>query len=75
MQSLMHIHCFLFEIHIIKNGFSGLIIYRVFRETGPSRTLSVNICSEDLLLTTIFGLKYDEKLEFSLPQIFVKWEK
>ena len=35
MQSLMPIHCFLFEIQIIKNGFTGLISYRVFRETGP----------------------------------------
>ena len=31
----MPIHCFLFEIQIIKNGFMGPISYRVFRETGP----------------------------------------
>ena len=35
MQSLMPIHCFLFEIQIIKNGFTVPISYRVFRETGP----------------------------------------
>ena len=35
MQSLMPIHCFLFEIQIIKIGFTGPISYRVFRETGP----------------------------------------
>ena len=42
MQSLMPIHCFLFEIQIIKNGFTGPTTYRVFRETGPwaTRTLS-----------------------------------
>ena len=37
------------------------------------QTVSVNICSENLLSPTIFGLKCDEKLEFSLAQIFVKW--
>ena len=35
MQSLMPIHCFLFEIQNIKNGFAGPASYRVFRETGP----------------------------------------
>ena len=35
MQSLKPIHCFLFEIQIVKNGFTGPIRYRVFRETGP----------------------------------------
>ena len=38
MQSLTPIQCFLFEIQVIKNGFTGLISYRVFRETGPSIT-------------------------------------
>ena len=33
--SLMPIHCFLSEIQIIKNFFTGPISYRVFRETGP----------------------------------------
>ena len=28
MQSLTPIHCFRFEIQIIKNGFTGLISYR-----------------------------------------------
>ena len=31
----MPIHCFLFEIDIVKNGFTGPISYRVFRETDP----------------------------------------
>ena len=31
MQILMPIHCFVFEIQIIKNGFAGPISYRVFR--------------------------------------------
>ena len=35
MPSLMPTHCFLFEIQIIKNGFTGPISYPVFRETGP----------------------------------------
>ena len=35
MQSLMPIHCFLFEIQITKSGFTGSISYPVFRETGP----------------------------------------
>ena len=35
MQSLMPIHCFLFEIQIIKNGFTGRKSFRDFRETGP----------------------------------------
>ena len=35
MQILRPIHCFLCEIQIIKNGFSGPLSYRVFRETGP----------------------------------------
>ena len=39
MQSLVPIHCFLFEIEIIKNGFAGPINYRVFRETGPRAQL------------------------------------
>ena len=38
---------------------------------GTQQTVSVKICSEDLLSHTIFGLKYDEKLEFSLAQISV----
>ena len=37
----------------------------VFKGTGQ-QTVSVNICSEDILSpTVIFGLKCDEKLEFS----------
>ena len=31
------IRCFLFEIQLIKNGFTGPISYRVFRETGPRK--------------------------------------
>ena len=38
---------------------------------GTQHTVSVNICSEDLLSPTIFGLKYDEKLELCSAQIFV----
>ena len=38
---------------------------------GTQQTVSVNICSGNLLTPTIFGLKYDEKLEFSLAQ---NWE-
>ena len=39
MQSLLLILCFLFEIEIIENGFTGPIGYRVFRETGPGIVL------------------------------------
>ena len=35
------------------------------RLRGTQQTVFMNICSEDLLSTTIFGLKCDEKLEFS----------
>ena len=55
---------------IVKPLFSGQLSVQ-FR--GTQQTVSVNICSEDLLWPTIFGLKYDEKLEFSLAQIFVIW--
>ena len=42
------------------------------RITGvPNKTVSVNICSDDISSPTIFGLKYDDKLEFSVAQIFV----
>ena len=37
---------------------------------GTQQTVSVNIRSKDLLSPTIFGLKYDEKLEHYLAQIF-----
>ena len=40
---------------------------------GTQQTVSVNICSEDLLSPTIFGLKCDEKLEVFLAQVFVIW--
>ena len=39
------------------------------------QTVSVNNCSENLLSPKFFGLKCDEKLEFSLAQIFVIWGK
>ena len=42
---------------------------------GTQQTISVNICSEDLLSPTIFGLKCDEKLEFSLAQNFRDMKK
>ena len=51
MQSLMPIHCFLSEIQIIKNGFTGPISYRVFRETGPW----AYICSKGFFGGYIFG--------------------
>ena len=36
---------------------------------APNRNVSVNICSEENLLSpTIFGLKYDEKVEYSLAK-------
>ena len=38
---------------------------------GTQQTVSVIICSADLLSPTIFGLKCDEKVESSLAQIFV----
>ena len=38
---------------------------------GTQQTASVNICSEDLSPPTSFELKCDEKLEYSLAQIFV----
>ena len=43
MDSLMPIRCFLFEIPVIKNGFTGPISYRVFRETCP-RPIKKFIC-------------------------------
>ena len=42
---------------------------------GTQQTISVNMCAEDLLSSTIFGLKCDEKLGFSLAHIFVIWGK
>ena len=42
---------------------------------GTQQTVSVNICSGDVLSSTIFGLKCGEKLEFSLAQTFVIWGK
>ena len=35
MQSFMPIHCLLFEIQIIRKGFTGQIRYPVFQEMGP----------------------------------------
>ena len=35
MQSLIPIHCFLFEIEMIKNGFTGPINYRSFEKRAP----------------------------------------
>ena len=32
-----YVHCFIVEIQIIKNGFTGPISCRVFQETGPRR--------------------------------------
>ena len=50
------------------------VINEHFRGTQP--TVSVDICSEENLLSpTIFGLKYDEKLEYSLAQNLVVWRK
>ena len=37
---------------------------------GTQQTVSVNICSEDLLSPKIFGLKYDEKLEYFFSSNF-----
>ena len=45
--SLMPIHCFLFEIQIIKNGFTGPMSYRVFGETGPGFLLPDSIFQVD----------------------------
>ena len=42
---------------------------------GTQQTVSVNICSADVLPPTIFRLKCVEKLEFSLAQTFVIWGK
>ena len=60
----------LFQVPLSLKSLSfSLMVYR-----GTQQTVSVNICSEDLLSPTIFGLKCGEKLEFSLAQIFVKGE-
>ena len=40
------------------------------RFRGTQQTVSVNICSEDLLSPTIFGLKCDEKLECFISSNF-----
>ena len=40
---------------------------------GAQQTVSMNICLEDQLSPTIFGLKSEEKLEFPLAQIFEIW--
>ena len=64
-------------LHMVANHGYG----RFGRETclnkqGQPADRSVNICSEDLISPMIFGLKYDdEKLEFSLAQIFLIWGK
>ena len=55
---------------------SVFVARRIFRDTvtgfrGTQQTVSANIYSEDLLSPRIFGLKYDEKLQFSLARIFV----
>ena len=43
---------------------------------GHPTVRSGDICSEDLLSPTIFGLiKCDDKLEYFLAQIFVIWGK
>ena len=47
MQSLMPIHCFLFEIQIIKNGFTGPTSYRVFGKTGPGFLIPDSIFQVD----------------------------
>ena len=47
MQSLMPIHCFLFEIQIIKNDFTGPISYRVCRDTGPGFLIPDSIFQVD----------------------------
>ena len=39
MQSLIPIHCFLFETQIIKNGFTDSISYRVFKR-APGHIIS-----------------------------------
>ena len=52
-----------------------LVIPNSSLDRGTQQTVSVNICSEDLLSPVIFGLKRDEKLEFSLAQIFLIWER
>ena len=48
----MPIHCFLFEIQIIKNGFTGPKSFWDFRETGTRAHFCV-LCdvTRDLLLT------------------------
>ena len=47
MQSLMPIHCFLLEIQIIKNGFTGPMSYRVFGETAPGFLIPDSIFQGD----------------------------
>ena len=42
---------------------------------GTQQAVSVIIPVEDLLWTTIFRLKCDEKLQYFLASIFVIWEK
>ena len=70
MQSLMPIHCFLFEIQIIENGFTGPISYRVFGEKGPGF----------LILDSIFqvdpspGYQAFDNLESILTIFFNKYE-
>ena len=56
----------------IRNAKYNFCEWREYSVRGTQQTVSVNICSEDPLSPTIFGLKYDEKLEFSLAQIFVE---
>ena len=45
-------------------------LHEWFHIRGTHQTVSVNICSEDLLSRTIFGLKYDEKTGVFLCSTF-----
>ena len=53
----MSIHCFIFEIQIIKNGFTSPISYRVFRETGP-RAYYRNFTVGNLFIEDSVHLQY-----------------
>ena len=50
-------------------------VFNSQQHRGTQLTVSVNVCLEDLLSPTVFGLKCDEKLKYSLVQIFVIWGK
>ena len=56
MQSLIPIHCFLFEIQIIKNDFTGPVSYRSFEKQVESDRPAGWLCNVFLKRATVGGI-------------------